>query len=369
MTQTSPVTTSHGRASFSMGGPGRYGVAVAVTVAGVLSQYVVPAGWFPAGWAGFALSLFQVYGFGLLAFYWAFRAAPLRNFGRHMGVGVREGLRWYGVFGVLGLVLAVVLTNIYLKLDPRTGELLSRITPVIQEGSQNTVFFILFSIFFVGFVEETLFRGYVFGGALRALGTRNWGWTALWTSLLFAGVHLYYAQTYLEVSPIYYVRIVTLGLAFSFAYYHSRGNLLVVALLHGGFDAMSFGSLFPGALGTAFLALSLLFLLACGLYALVLHLRRVESTPPPLAPAPYHPMPWVSPSGMPAPPPPPPPMGIWTHCILCGMPFQVPASAAAAPCPRCGSWNPLGSRMPFPGVVPPARDPIANMPPGAWPPA
>ncbi len=252
----------------------RYALAVVATAAGVLSQYVIPSSWIPAGLVGFVLGLLLVYGVGLAAFFLLFGITPLRNFFRRSGLAGVETVRWYGVFGFLGFILAFVLLIAYLAIEPhRAEELISRQTQVIQAASSEPLFYILFSIFFVGFVEETLFRGYVLGTVLHLRGTRSWSIHALWTSFLFAGVHLYYAQTYLEVSPVYYAQLVTLALAFSYIYIYSGGNLLLPALLHGAFDAISFLSLAPGMLeASAVIRYALLF--GCAFVALSLYARQ-----------------------------------------------------------------------------------------------
>jgi len=230
----------------------------------------------PAGWAGYILDLIIVYGLGLLAFFLAFGVRPLRNYVRRLDLSAREGFRWYGTFALIGILLAFALAIGYVAVDySRYTELIHQTTNVQNAGAANPLFYILFSLFFVGFVEETLFRGYVFGTLLTIFGTKRWRVYAVWTSLLFAGVHLYYAQTYLEVSPIYYVQLVALGLAFSYTYALSGGNLLVIALIHGGFDAISFFSLTSaGKTDNIALVLSYGLVFCSALWALVLYLRN-----------------------------------------------------------------------------------------------
>jgi membrane protease YdiL (CAAX protease family) len=248
-----------------------YAVAVAVAVGGVVSQYIIPASWFPGGWGGFVLNLFIVYGLGLLAFFLAFGFRPLRNYVKRPGLAAKEGFRCYGTFTVLGIVLAVALGIIYLIFDAsRYLNLIDQSTPVIREGQAFPLFYILFSILFVGFIEETLFRGYVLGALLTIVGTKNWRIHAVWTSILFAGVHIYYAQTYLEVSPIYYVELVMLAIAFSYTYVLSGGNLLMIGILHGAFDGIAFFRLTQYG-STWGLALYYGLLAACALWALYLY--------------------------------------------------------------------------------------------------
>jgi membrane protease YdiL (CAAX protease family) len=257
-----------------------YAIATAIAAAGIISQYLIPSSWFPPGISGFVLDLFLVYGFGLMAFYIAFDTRPIRNFLERNKAGAREGFRWYGIFVLMGLLLAFALTAFYLAVDSsRYWDLMHKATNIQNAGASDPLFYILFSIFFVGFVEETLFRGYILGSLLTIVGTRNWRTYAVLTSLLFAGVHIYYAQTYMEVSPIYYAEIAAMGLAFSYTYVLSGGNILVIALLHGGYDALSFFSLTPlGKTDSIALVMIYVLLLASALWALSLYLRNPDST-------------------------------------------------------------------------------------------
>lgn|GEM_PF-1262653 len=358
-----PPRTAEGTGSGAEARPprlwSRYLLASGVTVVGVLSQYVIPTSWIPPGFAGFILGLLLVYGTGLAAFAWAFGAAPLRNSFRHSRRGLREGFRWYGIFGLLGLLSALVLAVLYTAFDPRYPALIGRSTPVLQAGSQDPLFYIVFS-FFVGVVEETLFRGYLYGGLLRAAGTQRWAKGAVATSLVFTVVHVYYAMTYLEVSLLFYVRIFTLGLAFSFAYYRSGGNLWVIALLHGVFDATSFFGLYSSETLTLSTALSLLLIAACALYALVLYVREssqgVGPGSPPEALRPFSakasPQAVCPTCGAPVLPG---PFGEPLFCVACGTNLAVAVPSSGAP--------PL---PPSPrGLVEERRN---ALPPGAWPP-
>lgn len=283
-----------------------------ITAGGVLSQYIIPPSWIPLGWSGFVFGLLLVYGLGLIAFLATFGLIPLRNYVRRSRLAGQETLRWYGVFGFLGFVLAFISLTVLLVLEPaRTEELLSRQNPVIQAATSDPLFYILFSILFVGFVEETLFRGYVLGSVLHLDGTRRWPLHVLWTSVLFGAVHLYYAQTYFEVSVVYYVQLVTLAMAFSYIYVYSGGNILLPALLHGVFDALSFLSLAPGFYNVSAAGRYIL-LFGCAFVALGLYLKdghwpvaswdgRKEVPAGAWPPTPP-PAPWAAPNN-PSPPP------------------------------------------------------------------
>lgn len=219
---------------------GRYALAVAITVAAILSQYVVPEDLpvllpvYSSLLGGVAI----VYGIPLLAFALAVGAGPLRRWAANPGRAVWEGLRWYALLTLLALLVVGVLTAIYLRYDPQVVQLLSKPNPVLQSAASDPWFWVGFS-FAIGAVEETIFRGYIFGYWLRKDPDR-WFGHAVWTSALFAGVHLYYGSTYAAASPIIYADLFLLGIAFCGAVRAAGGNLWVVALLHGAHDAAAF---------------------------------------------------------------------------------------------------------------------------------
>jgi membrane protease YdiL (CAAX protease family) len=302
----------------------RYVLAVAITVAAILSQYVVPE-LVPATQVVYGTllgGLFVVYGIPIAAFAILVGARPLRRWAAHSDVAVWEGLRWYALLSLLGLLLLIVLVAVYDRVDPHALTLLTRPNPVLQAATGDPFFWIAFS-FVIGAVEETIFRGWIFGYWL-AKGTDRWELHALWSSALFAGVHLYYGTTYQDAAPLIYPTLFLTGLAFAGAVRASGGNLWVVAVLHGAHDSAAFLTLIStnAALGAEY------GIIAIGaVIALIDLLGSVET--PPASPAgagafgpPYGP-PWPSyaPSvappfvdgapppfpGWPPPPPTPPP--------------------------------------------------------------
>ncbi len=368
-----PGPVPGGRRRFGWTG---YAVASGLLVAGILSQYVVPAAWVLPGWGGFFEGLFLAYGIGAIGFLVFVGIGPLRNYFRHNRAGAREGFRWYGILGVLSFVLVILLTVVYLAVDPRFEQLLTKSTSVAEAGASDPYFYMLFSIP-VGFIEEALFRGWLFGGALTLDGTARWRGHALWTTLVFTGAHVYYAQTYLEVSPLFYVQIFLLGLAFAMAYYKSGGNLLVVALLHASFDVISFASFVDQdvSLGAHYGLLA-----ACALFALALALwegspgkrKGGEASPPPVSPLPgatgaspltFTPVPCPvcatlvvgDVRGMP------------THCPRCGADLGIPLPWEAAPPgeDRVPGPEPAVGRRVSRAEPPQETPPLA---PGLWPP-
>ncbi|HUJ78379.1 MAG TPA: type II CAAX endopeptidase family protein [Thermoplasmata archaeon] len=222
---------------------GPYAVAVVATVLAVVSQYWLPET-VPATrvvYGSLVGSLAVVYGLPILAFLLLVGVEPLRPFARSMGRASWEGLRWYGLLSVVALFVSVALVLVYEAVDPAALDLLTRPNPVVESARAGPGFWIAFS-FAVGALEETIFRGWLFG-FWRGRPGLPWIVPAVGSSALFAGVHLYYGFTYGIASPIVYPDLFFLGLAFAAAVHYSGGNLVVVALLHGANDAASFLSL------------------------------------------------------------------------------------------------------------------------------
>ncbi|MCI4366599.1 MAG: CPBP family intramembrane metalloprotease, partial [Thermoplasmata archaeon] len=260
--------------------------------------------------------LLIVYGVPNLAFSVLVGGRPLARWARNPGVAAWEGLRWYALLSLLGLLILVVLVTIYERLDPAAIQLLSKPNPVIQQASGDPAFWILFS-FAVGAIEETIFRGWIFGYWITR-GTRRWWVHAGWTSALFAGVHLYYGTTYGIAAPLIYPSLFLLGFAFAAVVRASGGNLWVVAVLHGVHDAAAFLTLVSpnAALGVEYGVIGI------GAIIAIWDAVASRSTPPaipPWAPGPPNvpgtsrptPIPWLYPPPPPdlPPPPPPPPWG------------------------------------------------------------
>jgi membrane protease YdiL (CAAX protease family) len=229
--------------SHRLGSPALYAVALVVTVFSVLSQYFVP-GAIPAVrplYANFLGDLFIVYGVPILVFAVLVGGRPLAGFVENSGRATVQGLAWYGTLSLLAIVVEIAMTIVYLIVDPAALNLLKNTTPVIQAAASNPWFWIAFS-FVIGLVEEVIFRGWIFGYWL-AKDPGHWAWHAAWTSALFAGVHLYYGQTYGVAAPLIFPSLFFLGFAFAAAMRASGGNVLVVGILHGVNDAVAFYSL------------------------------------------------------------------------------------------------------------------------------
>jgi membrane protease YdiL (CAAX protease family) len=255
----------------------RYGIGVAITVFAVLSQYFLPQA-VPALrpiYGTLVGDLAVVYGVPVLAFVLLVGGGPLRHWADRMTLATVEGLRWYGLLSLLALVIVLVLAVVYTAVDPSALKLLDRPNPALQQAVGNPWLYVALS-FVVGAFEETIFRGWIFGFWRNRPG--SWIVPAVWTSVLFAGVHLYYATTYGAAAPLIFPSLFLLGFAFAAAYRASGGNLVVVALLHGANDATAFLTLVNANLGDILHYAVILF---GALIGLVLYLRPTPAAVPP----------------------------------------------------------------------------------------
>ena len=247
-----------------------YAAATAITVGAILSQCVLPVE-FPALapiYDSLVGAFAIVYLVPIAAFALLVGAGPLRGWYGRMGTASVEGLRWYGLLTLLALFLAIVALAILLRVDPAAADRLNSPTPILRSAAADPWFWAALS-FLVGAVEETIFRGWIFGYLLLR-DPAHARLHVAWTSALFAGVHVYYAITY---GPAVVVPALVLffdGAAFALAFRASGGNLVVVAALHGWNDATVFIALAAPTVG---LGLHYAPVLLGGLIALVLYAR------------------------------------------------------------------------------------------------
>jgi membrane protease YdiL (CAAX protease family) len=226
----------------------RYAIAVVITVFVILSQYFLPQN-VPALlpiYSSLPGDLFVVYGIPVIAFAVLVGAGPLRNWLGRLRVAAYEGLSWYAGATIVTLVVLFVMVIVYNAVDPAALKLLSRQNPALTQAAGDPWFWVGFS-FVIGAFEETIFRGWIYG--FWRGRTRGWIAPAVGSSVLFAGVHLYYGTTYGPAAPLIFPGLFLLGFAFAATYQASGGNLLVVALLHGLYDASAFLTLVDGNLG------------------------------------------------------------------------------------------------------------------------
>jgi membrane protease YdiL (CAAX protease family) len=222
---------------------GAYFAAVAITVVAILSQYFLPA-LVPAVRPVYNLlvtDLLIVYGIPILGFLLLVGGRPLRQFFSNPRSAAVEGLRWYGAMSILGLLAAFTIVAVLAAVDPSAVAQLNKLSPPLIAAESDPWFWVGFS-FVIGLIEETIFRGWIFGYWLQR-SPAQWFGHAVWTSLLFATMHLYYGSTYGVASGVAFAELFFAGLGFSYAVRYSRGNLIVVGLLHGAHDALSFSTL------------------------------------------------------------------------------------------------------------------------------
>jgi len=254
---------------------GRYFLGVFVTVFAILSQYFVPQE-IPAAnvlYGNLPGDLFVVYGVPILTFSLLVGGGPLRDWNRRMGLATWHGLRFYGLLTILALLVIFVLTIVYEIVDPAALQLLNRPNPALQQATGNPWFFVGFS-FVIGAFEETIFRGFMFGYWRDRSGP--WMVPAVWTSVVFAGVHLYYGTTYGAAAPLIFPGLFLLGFAFAATYRFSGGNLVVPAVLHGAHDAAAFLTLVSLAWGL----IALYSVVLVGALIGLIHYLRNDSTVP-----------------------------------------------------------------------------------------
>ncbi len=287
--------SSRGAAPVSLG---RYFAGVAITVLAIVSQYFVPQT-VPATqilYGNLPGDLFVVYGIPVVAFAFLVGGGPLKNWRHDLGRAGWQGLRWYGLLSALALLIVIVLAVIYEFVDPSALGLLNRPNPALQQATRDPWFFVGFS-FVIGAFEETIFRGWIFGYWRDRPG--GWFVPATWTSVVFAGVHLYYGTTYGPAYPLIFPTLFLFGFAMAATYRFSGGNLIAPALLHGANDATAFLTLVSAELGVVLHYLVIL----VGLIVAVVHYGWGTGGPPTLTSIP----PW--PSGSSAPGPALPPLG------------------------------------------------------------
>ncbi len=217
----------------------RYLTAVLVTIVAILSQYFVPQN-VPAlrpVYASLPGDLFVVYGIPVIAFALLVGPGPLGYWRRRTRDAVEDGLAFYAGATIATLALLVVMVLLYEALDPSALQLLSRQNPALTQATGDPWFWVGFS-FVIGAFEEAIFRGWIFG--FWRGRAASWVGPAVGSSAVFAALHLYYGTTYGLAAPLIFPGLFFLGLAFAATYQSSGGNLLVVALLHGLFDASAF---------------------------------------------------------------------------------------------------------------------------------
>jgi hypothetical protein len=218
-----------------------YVLGLIIMFVAVYSQYLLQdLGVHLGAVLGLIAGTLLVYGVPILAITLLWGTGIIRKFFKNTYSGLKLGLGLFGVFTVLGTVLALVLLVILIAFNPSTVNLLSKPNPVLNVSPSFAWIMVGFSFLVTGPAEEYIFRGFVFGGLLDIFKNRHWMILAFVSSLLFGAAHLYYAFTYGPASLIQFTELVTFGLAMAGTYYLSSGNLFAPALIHGAFDATAF---------------------------------------------------------------------------------------------------------------------------------
>lgn len=209
-----------------------YVIGVVVIFISVYSQYFIRYG----SIAGYLV----VYGIPLLVVSLFFGRQLLRRAGKNNKDAAKFGLGLFGLLTLISLFVSVIVLAIILIFDPHAVNLLNKPNPVLNVPSNVAWLMIPISILVVGPAEEYLFRGFIYGGLLSIFKGRYWILLAVVSSVMFASVHAYYVTTYGIASAVAIIGLITMGLTMSITYYWSGGNILMLALIHGVYDATGF---------------------------------------------------------------------------------------------------------------------------------
>jgi membrane protease YdiL (CAAX protease family) len=212
---------------FSTGKPlskALYIIGIVVIFVTVYAQYFVSL--------GTVVGYLVVYGIPVTVALLFFGREILKRADKNNRTAAKLGLGLFGAFTVLGVFIAVVVLLIILQFNPGVQSLLSKPNPVLNVPPKEAWILIAISFLIVGPAEEFLFRGFMFGGLLSISKGKRW--------LILAAAHAYYAVTYEAASAVAFIELVAFGIAMCVTYYWSDGNLLVLALIHGAYDATGF---------------------------------------------------------------------------------------------------------------------------------
>ena len=220
---------------FSTGKPlsiALYVVGLVVIFAAVYVQYFVSLG--PV------LGYLVVYGIPIAVGLLIFGREILKRAAKNNLTAAKLGLAVFGVSTVLAIAISAAVLLILLQFNPGVQNLLNRPNPVLNVSPKEAWVLIAISFIIVGPAEEFLFRGFMFGGLLSISKGKNWVLLAVISSAMFAAVHAYYAVTYEVASVVAFIELIAFGFAMCVTYYWSGGNLVILALIHGAFDASGF---------------------------------------------------------------------------------------------------------------------------------
>jgi len=210
-----------------------YLIGLLVIFASIYSQYAI-------GGLGPILGASLIYGIPILTTIILWGSSITRRAFNHTYTALKFGLGFFGIFTVLGMLVAAAILFIIVTLDPSAANLLQRPNPALDIPPKLAWVMVWISLFVVGPFEEYLFRGFVYGGLLSILKDRHWLSLAFVSSILFAAAHPYYAFVYGITSLVQFTDLVAFGMAMAATYHLSGGNLLIPAIIHGTYDASEF---------------------------------------------------------------------------------------------------------------------------------
>lgn len=228
-----------------------YLLGLAIIFASAYSQYLIKG-------FGPMLALLIVYGVPVSVASFLFGRAIVRGAFRHTYTALKFGLGLFGIFSLLGILVASGIFSLIVMIDPQAADLLNKPNPVLHVPREFAWIMVWLSLLLVGPAEEYVFRGFVYGGLLNLFRNRHWLSLAFLSSLLFAAAHLYYALVYGIASLALFTELVAIGLALAVTYYLSGGNLFIPALLHGVYDASGFISVAVSQEAGIFLRISMM---------------------------------------------------------------------------------------------------------------
>jgi membrane protease YdiL (CAAX protease family) len=164
----------------------------------------------------------------------------LSRAGKNNKTAFQYALGLFSSFYVIGIFLSVVALSIILQFNPSAQQLLEKANPALSVSPNVAWIMIAVSMLVIGPAEEFIFRGFMFGGLLSISKGRYWLPLAIISSIMFASAHAYYALTYGIASPIFFIQLVTFGIAMAITYQWSGGNIFAPAVVHGLNDAIGF---------------------------------------------------------------------------------------------------------------------------------
>jgi membrane protease YdiL (CAAX protease family) len=221
--------------AFSAGKPlskAFYAMGVVVIFLAVYSQYFVHL--------GVVLGYLVVYGIPIVVVSLFFGKKILSRAAKNNKDAFKYGLSLFGALTLVAFVLIFVVLAIILQVDPKAVDMLNKPNPVLNVPPNVAWVLIAVSFLVVGPAEEYIFRGFMYGGLLNITKGKNWLPLAIISSLMFAGVHAYYAVTYGLASALAFIDLVAFGLAMCITYYWTGGNILAAVVIHGFYDATGF---------------------------------------------------------------------------------------------------------------------------------